>query len=109
MEEATASEGRREPSMRAFHAKLDRLSQARGAPRGRLPPPPDLDQRRRRRASPAFRPATAPTRRPPRRPAAAVLARRMAECHALLRDAPPVNLADVLVEAVGSLRDVDDL
>ena len=33
----------------------------------------------------------------------------MAECHALLRDAPPVNLADVLVEAVGSLRDVDDL
>ena len=44
MEEATASEGRREPSMRAFHAKLDRLSQARGAPPAEaFPPPPDLE------------------------------------------------------------------
>ena len=111
MEEATASEGRREPSMRAFHAKLDRLSQARGAPPAEaFPPPPDLEA-----AISSARVARSPgdgTDAPlisDSPAAAAFLARRMAECHALLRDAPPVNLADVLVEAVGSLRDVDDL
>jgi anaphase-promoting complex subunit 5 len=111
MEEATASEGRREPSMRAFHATLDRLSQARGAPPAEaFPPPPDLEA-----AISSARVARSPgdgTDAPlisDSPAAAAFLARRMAECHALLRDAPPANLADVLVEAVGSLRDVDDL
>ena len=118
MEEATASEGRREPSMRAFHASLDRFSRARGAPPAEpLPPPPHVEaatEVRVARSPDETRAASGiPDERrsgsAPEPPREAFLAKRLAECHALLRDAPPANFADVLVEAVGSLRDVDDL
>ena len=112
MEEATATEGRREPSMRAFHATLDRFSQARGAPPAEpLPQPPHLEAATEARVARSPDDARAPHVPDAASVAAreAFLAKRLAECHALLRDAPPANFADVLVEAVGSLRDVDDL
>ena len=111
MREATATERGREPSMRAFHATLDRISQAHGAPPAEpFPPPPDLEAATEARVarSPVVE-TRARTRTPGEIRAESFLQRRLAECHALLRDAPPANLADVLVEACGSLRDVDDL
>ena len=111
MREATATERGREPSMRAFHATLDRISQAHGAPPAEpFPPPPDLEAATEARVarSPGLE-TRARTRTQGEIQRESFLEKRLAECHALLRDAPPANLADVLVEACGSLRDVDDL